>query len=184
MAAYQQPIYQNGIPMVLAPQYAAQVPALQQPQVQQQAQSATSTPTIQNNGAITWCQGIAGAQAYPVMPGQSVMLLDAEPSSHSFYIKSVDVSGMPMPLRIFDYKERTQEQNEGQEGVSNPAPSETVDYASMIKAVEERVDEIAEIQERIIEKIKSEDKEETKREKESAEEKEKLEAKRRAKYDF
>jgi hypothetical protein len=33
------------------------------------------------------------------------MLLDAENSV--FYLKSADASGMPLPLRIFDYKERT-----------------------------------------------------------------------------
>ena len=32
------------------------------------------------------------------------MLLDAEHSV--FYLKSADASGMPLPLRIFDYKER------------------------------------------------------------------------------
>jgi hypothetical protein len=32
------------------------------------------------------------------------MLLDAENSV--FYLKSADASGMPLPLRIFDYKER------------------------------------------------------------------------------
>ena len=34
------------------------------------------------------------------------MLMDSE--SNTFYIKSSDNSGMPMPLRIFDYTERTQ----------------------------------------------------------------------------
>ena len=33
------------------------------------------------------------------------MLLDAENSV--FYLKSADASGMPLPLRIFDYKERS-----------------------------------------------------------------------------
>lgn len=40
-----------------------------------------------------------------VAPGASVLLMDSENSS--FYIKSTDQSGMPMPLRIFDYTERT-----------------------------------------------------------------------------
>ena len=35
------------------------------------------------------------------------MLMDSE--SNTFYIKSSDNSGMPMPLRIFDYKERTEQ---------------------------------------------------------------------------
>ena len=30
-----------------------------------------------------------------------------------FYIKSADVSGIPLPLRVFDYKERTQNMPQG-----------------------------------------------------------------------
>lgn len=58
----------------------------------------------QSNG-IQWVQGEAGAKAYNVSAGQSVLLMDSE--CQSFYIKSTDVSGMPLPLRIFDYTERT-----------------------------------------------------------------------------
>ena len=60
----------------------------------------------QNNVGIIWVQGEAGAKSYLVGAGQSVLLMDAEGSC--FYIKSTDASGMPMPLRIFDYKERNQ----------------------------------------------------------------------------
>lgn len=63
------------------------------------------TPT-QNNAGIIWVQGEAGAKSYLVGAGQSVLLMDSEGST--FYIKSTDTSGMPMPLRVFDYKERTQ----------------------------------------------------------------------------
>lgn len=57
----------------------------------------------QGNG-ITWCQGEAGAKSYPVLAGQSVLLMDSE--NPVMYIKSTDQSGMPLPLRIFDYTER------------------------------------------------------------------------------
>jgi hypothetical protein len=56
------------------------------------------------NGII-WVQGEEGAKGYLVAPGNSVMLMDSEKSS--FYLKSTDQSGMPQPLRIFDYTERT-----------------------------------------------------------------------------
>lgn len=59
----------------------------------------------QNNG-IQWVQGEEAAKSFSVLPGKSVLLMDSE--SKCFYIKSVDVSGMPLPLRIFDYTERTQ----------------------------------------------------------------------------
>ena len=62
----------------------------------------------QQNGGLTWVQGIEGAKSHFVSPGQSVLLMDSE--SNSFFIKSADVSGMPLPLRIFDYKERTVQQ--------------------------------------------------------------------------
>lgn len=65
---------------------------------------ATSGP------GITWVQGETAAKAYPVASGQSVLLMDSEASA--FYIKSTDQSGMPQPLRIFDYKERTATRNE------------------------------------------------------------------------
>lgn len=59
----------------------------------------------QNSGGILWVQGEEGAKAYLVAAGNSVMLMDSENST--FYIKSTDASGMPLPLRIFDYTERT-----------------------------------------------------------------------------
>lgn len=62
--------------------------------------------TQQANNGIVWVQGEAGARAYPVAAGNSVMLLDSE--SPVFYIKSTDNTGMPTPLRIFDFTERTQ----------------------------------------------------------------------------
>lgn len=57
---------------------------------------------------ILWVNGIEGAKSYPVAPGNSVWLMDSGDDS-VFYIKSVDASGMPQPLRIFEYKERKEE---------------------------------------------------------------------------
>ena len=67
--------------------------------------SAPSQPMQQQSSQIIWVSGEAGAKSYLVAPGNTVMLLDAENSV--FYLKSADASGMPLPLRIFDYKERT-----------------------------------------------------------------------------
>lgn len=72
-----------------------QVGQYQQVQNTQQAQT----------GGLQWVQGEAGAKAFPVSAGQSVLLMDSE--NNVFYIKSTDNSGMPLPLRTFDYKERT-----------------------------------------------------------------------------
>ena len=45
-----------------------------------------------------------------VAAGNSVLLMDSENST--FYIKSTDASGMPQPLRVFDYSERTASQKQ------------------------------------------------------------------------
>ena len=60
----------------------------------------------QGNNGLIWVQGEAGAKSYIVAPGNTVMLMDSE--GERFYLKSADASGMPMPLRIFEYKERTE----------------------------------------------------------------------------
>lgn len=60
----------------------------------------------QGNNGIMWVQGEAAAKSYPVAPNTTVMLLDSENST--FYLKTSDASGMPLPLRVFDYSERTQ----------------------------------------------------------------------------
>ena len=67
--------------------------------------SMPSQPMQQQSSQIIWVSGEAGAKSYLVAPGNTVMLLDAENSV--FYLKSADASGMPLPLRVFDYKERT-----------------------------------------------------------------------------
>jgi len=77
-------------------------PQQQQPMPTPQAQAQTPS------AGLTWVQGEAGAKSYLVGAGQSVLLMDSENSC--FYIKSTDNSGMPLPLRVFDYSERTQSQ--------------------------------------------------------------------------
>ena len=59
----------------------------------------------QQHGGLIWVQGIEAAKSYPVSAGQSILLMDSE--SNAFFIKTADASGMPLPLRIFDYSERT-----------------------------------------------------------------------------
>ena len=95
--------YNNGFPInypQMYPQYYVPQQQVQQQQVQQ------------NDNGILWVQGEAGAKSWAVAPGKSVMLMDSE--SNTFYIKSSDQSGMPMPLRIFDYTERNTQQQQSQ----------------------------------------------------------------------
>lgn len=60
-------------------------------------------PLAQNN-PIIWVQGEEGAKNYPVAAGQTVLLMDQ--TSNVFYLKTTDISGIPQPLRVFDYIER------------------------------------------------------------------------------
>lgn len=91
-------------------QYAQQMGGMQQPQ----------QPT---QGAPIWVQGEAGAKSFLVAPGQSLILMDSE--AEVFYIKSTDASGVPMPLRIFDYKERT-----GAQRPSQAAQTPSLEYVT------------------------------------------------------
>ena len=73
---------------------------LQPPQMPQNGVQSSS------NG-ITWVLGENAAKSFPVGAGQTVVLMDRE--EPIMYMKSVDHSGMPLPLRIFDITERTSE---------------------------------------------------------------------------
>jgi hypothetical protein len=72
---------------------------------QQMMQNQYGQMQQQQSGGLVWVQGIEGAKSHHVDAGQSVLLMDSE--SNCFFIKSADSSGMPLPLRIFDYTERT-----------------------------------------------------------------------------
>ncbi len=119
--AYYAPFYQ--------PTYYNPAPARQEiPQYNQQYQPmAQTTQAPQNNNGLIWVQGEAGAKSYLVAPGSTVMLMDAENSV--FYLKSADASGMPMPLRIFDYKERSAIPSQP---VSAPTNGETVNFDNFV----------------------------------------------------
>lgn len=76
----------------------------------------------QNNNGLIWVQGEAGAKSYLVAPNTTVMLMDSE--TQRFYLKSSDASGMPLPLRVFEYTEKAQ-------NAPNSAPaSQSIDLSS------------------------------------------------------
>ena len=87
-------------PYMMGQQYGGYMP--QMPQVpQMQAQP-------QQNSGIVWVQGEQAAKSYLVGAGNSVLLMDSDATR--FYLKSADASGMPQPLRVFEYKEVTGQQ--------------------------------------------------------------------------
>ena len=108
---------------------------MQYPQYNNYPQYQAAQPQLQTNKGLIWVQGIEAMKSYPVSPGQSVLLMDSE--SNSFGIKTVDTSGMPLPLRIFDYKERTGQQPQ-------PVNSPQIDISEFVTR-EEFESRIAEI---------------------------------------
>lgn len=96
-------------------QYANQM-QMQQPVMPVQAQQQ------QNNNSLIWVQGETGAKSYLVAPNSTVLLMDSE--NQRFYLKSSDASGMPLPLRIFEYTEKAQNAS------NNASVAQTMDLSS------------------------------------------------------
>ena len=88
----------------------AQLQAQQYQPMQQPAQS---------NQSLIYVQGESAAKSWMVGAGQSVLLMDSE--NPVFYTKSADASGIPLPLRVFDYTERTQNTSQNVLQVPNSA---------------------------------------------------------------
>ena len=101
--SYQYPYYgaQPPMPDNLA-QLRMNTSQMQNPVVQPSIPSQPMQVQQPNNGLI-WVQGESGAKSYLVAPNATVMLMDSE--GDRFYLKSADASGMPLPLRVFEYKE-------------------------------------------------------------------------------
>lgn len=101
----------------------------QMPVMQPQQQMALQQPQMPQNGVqssgngITWVLGENAAKSFPVGVGQTVVLMDRE--EPVMYMKSVDQSGMPLPLRVFDITERTVQRTE-----QNTPKTPPVDYVS------------------------------------------------------
>ena len=126
--------YNNGFPMTYQQMYPQYIPSSFQPQMMQQQPQMTQQV---NDTGILWVQGEAGAKSWAVAPGKSVMLMDSE--SNTFYIKSSDNSGMPMPLSIFDYTERTNQSTQ----TDNVIQHEQIDTSQFItkEELEKRLSE-------------------------------------------
>lgn len=99
--------------------YSPQIPSFGQ-----QYQTPSFDQQSTGISGVMWVQGEAGAQAYPIARGATVLLMDADPGSNMFYLKSSDpYSGRPLPLRKFRYEEI---QNASQ--ISTQAQQEPLSY--------------------------------------------------------
>lgn len=135
--AYPYPSY-NGF---YNPNYTGYFPQSYQPvsipQVSQPAQQTTQN-------TFQWVQGEAGAKAYPVAPGNSVLLMDSE--SATIYWKSTDQSGRPLPMKTYDLVERA-------ENADSSAKSVDVQFdASSFVKQDELAEKVADLVEKEVRK--------------------------------
>lgn len=70
--------------------------------------SMYQVPQGQQNNSIVWVQGEEAAKAYPIAPGNTVLLMDSE--NPVIYIKRADLSGRPMQMEIYDMVRRDPKQ--------------------------------------------------------------------------
>lgn len=141
LAQLRQNQYQN--PMMnqqpMQQQMQQQAPVQQPTQPMQPAlmaqQSTMSGPVFVN--------GEAGARGFMVGAGNTVMLIDADPDAHTFWLKSADASGMPS-IRTFDYTERVNAPRSPQTPVES-APVVNADYVTREEwnALQARADALA-----------------------------------------
>ena len=103
----------TGFPVTYQPNYYQQTGygyGQQQNQMPQIATQQQTQPQYNDENNFRWVQGESAAKSFYVQPGKSVMLMDSE--ADIFYIKSTDLSGIPLPLRIFKYEEITNKTSE------------------------------------------------------------------------
>lgn len=85
----------------------------------------TQRSVAQNqNNTFQWVQGQTGAEAYPVAPGASVILMDS--NAPVIYYKSADQSGRYLPMKTYDLVERT-------EPVQGPNEAPSIDTSAFVK---------------------------------------------------
>lgn len=101
------------------PQVQPPMDRLAQLQAQQYQMNQPMQQPAQANQSLIYVQGEAAAKSWMVGAGQSVLLMDSE--NPVFYIKSADASGIPLPLRVFDYTERNQNMQQNAPQAANPA---------------------------------------------------------------
>ena len=134
---YQQPYYQNVYPTAVngpytGQQYSTAMPMNQMYQVQQPMNQQNQN----NNSGFVWVQGEAGAKAYPVAAGNSVLLMDSE--NPVLYMKSTDASGRPLPMETYDLVKRAPV------AYQSASSQQAVDMSQYVKMIdlEDKVNEL------------------------------------------
>lgn len=95
-----------------------------------------------NDYGMPWVYGLNGAKAYPVRWGTRVAMMDAEayPAKLIVYIKGVDISGVPLPIKTYELHE-IQEQ-------AAPKTNEESDLSKIMKRLDGFEKRLSELQKR------------------------------------
>lgn len=105
-----------------------QYPTYQPYQIPSTGMSTSRSISQNQNGAqnntFQWVQGQAGAEAYLVAPGASVILMDS--NAPVIYFKSADQNGRYLPMKTYDLVERVPQ-------VQGPNSVAAVDTTSFVK---------------------------------------------------
>jgi len=105
-------------------------------------------PQYPNRSGLNWAQGETGAKAFPTQPNTSDVIFDSE--SPRFFIKTVDASGVPMPLRKFKFYEEIEQpaQKISQDESSQNAKEEYLTKAEFESKIDELMRSIRRISDR------------------------------------
>ena len=60
--------------------------------------TTTAVPMQETQNTFAWSQGEEAAKAYPVAPGNTIVLIDSD--KPIMYMKTADLSGRPQPMQI------------------------------------------------------------------------------------
>lgn len=67
-----------------------------------------------NNSMVVFVNNDSVAANYPVAPGYTVALINAnDPTKSKLFLKSTEANGMPNPMRVFELKDVTPVQSNG-----------------------------------------------------------------------
>lgn len=118
------------------------------PNTQQNSNNYQQNPNsyqqnLGQNNEIKWVQGEAGARSFYVRPGHKQILMDSE--SNLFYIKICDVSGVPLPLRVFKYEEITDSYNNNN-NINNNGNNSRIESSNNYVTREEFEEALAKLQ--------------------------------------
>lgn len=125
-------------------------PQIQNPQMQYQNQNPMpqqfeNPPQMYTQSlGMKEVDGLNGVNRYPVAPGASVALKDV--NSMTMFVKSTDLSGALLPLRVFELHEVTQEYQDRETPVSraefNQMSSTMAELASVIGGMKQMLEDL------------------------------------------